>query len=179
VYLYDWIVVSVCNLDALVHDAEAQQQPISLFIEGLDSGIQPSGMDLESGTLTFLLDRNEQNKKIWREFLYDPLFDPYVTMRVSVGVRGDRPLRRAKGANMELLLKKLYVDNWIRVWLALLLGVAIALLLFARRSDMLRDGPPIDGVRQPYSPRSSASSESAPPRRSPRSPLRLLRAAGT
>jgi hypothetical protein len=151
VYLYDWIVVSVCHLDTLVKEAEAQQQPVTLFIEGIDSGVEPSGMDLDTGTLTFLLDRNEKNKKIWSEFLYDPLFDPYATMRVSVGIRGEKPLRRVDGANMALRLKKLYVDNWIKVWLALLLVVAIALVFYARRSDMLRDGPPIDGVRQAYS----------------------------
>jgi len=151
VYLGDWIVVSVCNLDVLVHDAEAQQQPITLFIEGLDSGVEPSGMDLESGTLTFILDRTEKNKGIWQQFLYDPLFDPYASMRVSVGIHGDRPLRRADGANMTLKLKKLYVDNTIRVFLALLAAVAIALVVLARRTDMLRDGPPIDGARQPYS----------------------------
>src|SRR5258708_3383263 len=57
VYLGDWVVVSVCHLDVLLHDAEAQQQPTTLFIEGLDAGVEPSGMDLESGTLTFVLDR--------------------------------------------------------------------------------------------------------------------------
>lgn len=151
VYLTDWVVISVCHLDVLLHDAEAQQQPIMLFIEGLDAGLEPSGMDLESGTLTFVLDRSEQNKEIWRQFLYDPLFDPYAAMRVSVGVRGGRPLPRADGANMTLKLKKLWVDRWTVIWLALLLGLAIALLVYARRTDMLRDGPPIEGVRQPYS----------------------------
>ncbi len=151
VYLTDWIVVSVCHLDVLLHEAEAQQQPITLFIEGLDSGLEPSGMDLESGTLTFILDRTEKNKAIWLQFLYDPLFDPYAAMRVSVGIHGDRPLRRADGANMTLKLKKLYVDSWITLFLVLLAVVAIALVVLARRSDMLRDGPPIDGARQPYS----------------------------
>ena len=37
------------------------------------------------------------------------------------------------------------------IWLALLVAVAIALLVYARRSDMLRDGPSVDGVYQPYS----------------------------
>jgi hypothetical protein len=151
VYLGDWIVVSVCNLDTLVHDAEAQQQPITLFIEGLDSGNEPAGMDLDSGRLTFILDRTEKNKEIWQQFQYNPLFDPYATMRVSVGIRGDRPLRRADGANMALRLKKLYLDGWNATFLVLLALVAIALLLFARSSDMLREGPPIDGVRRPYS----------------------------
>ena len=151
VYLYDWVVVSVCHLDTLVREAEAQQQPITLFIEGIDSGIEPSGMDLETGTLTFLLDRNQKNKQIWSEFLYDPLFDPYATMRVSAGIRGDKPLRRVEGANMALRLKKLYVDSWTMLWLVLLAVVAVVLLIYARRSDMLREGPPADGARQPYS----------------------------
>src|SRR5258706_10895881 len=151
VYLGDWVVVSVCHLDAIVHDAEAQQQSITLFIEGLDTGVQPSGMDLQNGTLTFVLDRNAKNKDIWRQFLYNPLFDPDATMRISVGIAGDRPLPRAVGANLSLRLKKMYVDYWTMTWLALLIVVAIALVIYARRSDMLRDGPSVDGVYQPYS----------------------------
>jgi hypothetical protein len=151
VYLGDWVVISVCHLDALVRDAEAQQQSITLFIEGLDTGVAPSGIDIEGGTITFELTRNEKNKHIWSQFLYDPLFDPDATMRLSVGIAGDRPLPRAAGANMSLLLKKLYVDHWTMTWLALLIAVAIALVIYARRSDMLRDGAAVDGVRQPYS----------------------------
>lgn len=151
VYLGDWVVVSVCHLDALVHDAEAQQQAITLYIEGLDTGVEPSGIDIQSGTITFELTRNAHNKGIWRQFLYDPLFDSEATMRVSVGIRGDHPLPRAAGANMSLRLKKMYVDYWTMTWLALLIFVAIALVIYARRSDMLRDGPAIDGVCQPYS----------------------------
>lgn len=151
VYLGDWVVISVCNLDALEHEAEAQQQVITLFIEGLDTGVEPSGIDLESGTLTFELDRNAANKHIWRQFLYNPFFDPESTMRLSVGIKGGKPLPRTDGANMSLRLKKLYVDYWTMIWMALLACVAIVLLVYARRSDMLRDGPPVDGVRQPYS----------------------------
>jgi hypothetical protein len=151
VYLSDWVVISVCHLDGLVHDAEAQQQAITLYIEGLDTGVVPSGIDLQSGTLTFELDRNASNKQIWRQFLYDPFFDPEATMRVSVGVKGGRPLPRADGAHMALRLKKLYVDNWTRTWLALLILVAVALLVYARKSAMLREGPRVDGVHQPYS----------------------------
>lgn len=151
VYLTDWIVVAVCHLDALVKTAEAQQQPITLFIEGLDSGNQPTGIDLDSGVLTFVLDRNEDNKKLWQPLLYNPLFDPTTTMRVSVGIRGDRPLPRAAGANLTLVLDKVYTDWTVWLWLAFLAAVVVALLLFARKSDLLRDGPPIGGVRQTYS----------------------------
>jgi hypothetical protein len=150
VYLGDWIVISVCHLDTLVRDAEAQQQPITLFIEGLDTGVEPSGIDFDTGKVTFVLDRNEKNKALWSQFLYDPLFDPEATMRVNVGIHGSRPLLR-KGANMALRLRKLYVDTWTWIWLALILAVLIALVTYARNTDMLREGPPIDGVRQPYS----------------------------
>jgi hypothetical protein len=151
VYLGDWIVVSVCHLDELTHNAEAEQQPITLFIEGIDSGNQPTGIDFDTGTITFVLDRNAQNKELWRQFLYDPLFDPYAVLRVSLGIRGGRPLVRAEGANLTLRLKKLFIDRWTWLWFLLLIGVGIGLLVYARRSDMLRDGPSVGGVHQPYS----------------------------
>jgi len=151
VYLQDWVVVSVCHLDDLLKNAEAQQQPVTLFIEGVDTGNAAVGVDRESGTLTFILDRNEQNKELWRQFLYNPLFDPFATIRVSVGIRGDKPLLRATGANLSLRLKKLYTDTWTWPWLALLAAVLVVLIIAGKRSDMLRDGPSIDGVPQPYS----------------------------
>lgn len=155
VYLGDWIVVSVCHLDQLLQDASAQQKTVTLFIEGVDTGNAFVGVDRESGTLTFILDRNDKNKDLWSQFLYDPIFDPYVTLRVSVGIGGEKPLLRTNGANMQLGLRKIYVDAWTWLWLALLLVVAVVLVLAARRTDMLREGPPVNGVRQPYSlPRS-------------------------
>jgi hypothetical protein len=151
VYLGDWVVVAVCHLDEEIKAAEAEQQPITLFIEGLDSGNQPTGVDLDHGILTFTLDRTEANKRLWQPLLYSPLFDRTTSMRVSVGIHGDRPLLRASGSNLTLVFDKLYV-NWITwLWLALLVFIAVALWVYARKSDMLRDGPPIGGIRQPYS----------------------------
>ena len=151
VYLGDWIVVSVCHLDELETKAEAAQQPITLFIEGIDSNNQPSGVDLERGQLTFILERNAQNKQLWRQFLYNPLFEPYSVMRVSVGIHGDRALPRAEGANLRLRLQKLYVDTWTWLWLVLLIAIATLLVVGAHRSDMIREGPSVGGHRQPYS----------------------------
>ena len=151
VYLGDWIVVSVCHLDGLVKAAEAEQRPITLFIEGLDSGNRPVGIDLDSGIITFVLDRNEGNKQLWKPLLYDPLFAPTTTMRVSAGVQGGRPLPRAEGANLTLVLHKVYTDWSTWVWLAVLAAIVIALWLYARKSDLLRDGPSIGGSRRPYS----------------------------
>ena len=150
-YLDDWIVVGVCDVQTLVKQADAEQQPVTLFIEGINSGIEPSGIDFDSGTMTFILDRNAKNKALWEPLLYDPLFDPTVTIRIGVGIRGDRPLPRAAHANTTLTLVKIYFDWVSATLLALLLVITIALVWWGHNSDMLRDGPAVDGVRQPYS----------------------------
>src|SRR5262245_11735830 len=150
-YLGDWLLVSVCHLDKLVDSAAAAQAPITLFIEGMDSSNEPLGMDLESGTLTFVLDRNVQNRELWKPLLYDPLFDRQVAMRISVGVKGERPLPRVPHANLTIHMLKLYVDWTTWVWLALLVAFTAVLFLSAARTDLLREGPAISGARQPYS----------------------------
>src|SRR5260221_14790305 len=45
VFLEDWVVVSVCHLDKLRADADKAQKPITLFIQGIDSGVEPAGVD--------------------------------------------------------------------------------------------------------------------------------------
>jgi hypothetical protein len=151
VYLGDWIVVSVCNMQELVKQAEAEQQPVTLFMEGIDTGNKPSGIDYDSGTMTFILDRNETNEDLWAPLLYNPLFDETVTVRISAGIHGGRPLPRAVGANATVLLEKIYFDWFVGAWLGVLLAIFVALFFWARNTDMLRDGPAVDGVRQPFS----------------------------
>ena len=97
VYLGDWVIISVCHLDTLMTTAAAEQQPLSLFVNGVDAGVAPSGFDRDGGTLTFILERNNDNKELWKPLLYGPLFDRWATLHVSVGVRGGRPLQSAKG----------------------------------------------------------------------------------
>ncbi|HUP60810.1 MAG TPA: hypothetical protein VNA69_10370 [Thermoanaerobaculia bacterium] len=156
VYVGDWLVVSVCHLQKFFESAEAAQAPITLFLEGMDTGNEPVGVDLESGTLTFVLDRNEQNRDLWRPFLYNPLFDPDVAMRVSVGIRGERPLPRVPGANLEVRVRKIYVDWTTWVWLAFLFAFVVLMILCAVYTDVLRDGSAdvvkrAEGVKRPYS----------------------------
>ena len=151
VYLGDWIVVSVCNMETLLKEADAEQQPVTLFVEGLDAGIKPSGLDFDTGTITFIIDRDEQNKKLWQPLLYNPLFDRVVTIRVGAGIHGERPLPRVTGANTTVVLQKIYIDWIVTTWLAVLLIITISLVVWCRNSDMVRDGPAIEGVRQPYS----------------------------
>ena len=150
-YVGDWLLVSVCHLDKLLDAADAAQAPVTLYVEGLDTGNQPVGIDRDSGTLTFVLDRNEKNRDLWRPFLYAPLFDPEVSMRVSVGIRGERPLSRVPGSNLKITVQKLYVDWTTWLWFAFLLAFVIVMFLFASRTDALRDVPALDGLKGPYS----------------------------
>lgn len=149
-YVGDWLVVSICHLDAFMETADAAQAPVTLFVEGKDSGNEPVGVDLESGTLTFILDRTDTNRDLWRPFLYDPLFDPQVSMRVSVGIHGERPLPRVRGANLEILVRKIYVDWTTWVWLGCLVVFVVLMIWCAKSTDLLREGPAVDGVPQPY-----------------------------
>ena len=151
VYVGDWVMVSVCHLDDLLKAAEAAQAPITLFVEGVDTGNAQVGIDRESGSLTFVMDRNDENEDLWRPFLYDPLFDPQVSIRISAGVKGERPLPRVPGANLTLRVRKLYVDWTTWIWLGVMATIVAVIVLSAVRTDMLREGPSASGVKQPYS----------------------------
>jgi hypothetical protein len=150
-YVGDWIIVSICHLDQFVKEAEAAQQPLALFVDGQDFDNPPAGIDFDSGQVTFILGRNVRNKDHWHPLLYNPLFDPTISLRVSAGIHEGRPLPRQPGANTTIILHKLYTDWTTLVWLAALLAIVIALLIYARKSDLLRDGPTIQNVQQPYS----------------------------
>jgi hypothetical protein len=150
-FLGDWIIVSICHLDEFMKQAEAAQEPVALHINGHDFDNPPLGIDYQSGQVIFILGRNARNKDYWHPLLYDPLFDKTIALHVSAGVHNGRPLPRAPGANTTLVLTKLYTDWTTGVWLALLLAIVIALLVYARRSDLLRDGPTLAGTKQPYS----------------------------
>ena len=150
VFLQDWLMVSVCNVETLIDLAENAQKPVTLFIEGIDTGIEPSGRDLQDGTLTFILDRNEQNKPLFQPLLYDPIGHPTAVLHVSVGIHGDKPLSRATGADTTLSLQKIIFEGYTLMWLAFV-ALVIAILVVSLRSDVLRDGPTIGGVKQPVS----------------------------
>src|SRR5258708_9123272 len=151
VFLEDWVVVSVCHLDKLRADADKAQKPITLFIQGIDSGVEPAGVDYDNGILTFVLHRDEKNKEVWRGLLYAPLDDPTSSMYISVGIQGERQLPRAPGAHTLLRLHKVYIDSTTWFWGILLAAVALGLFIVGAKSDLLRDGPTIGGTKQSFS----------------------------
>jgi hypothetical protein len=150
-YLNDAVSVGVCKLDALLTNAKTSQKEITLFINGMDAGLKPTAIDQDGNRLTFILERQQHNRELWKPLLANPFAGVAETLRFSVGLVGDRPLPRLPTANSELPFKKLRVNGWTYAGAALILAVLIATLYFGKNSDMLRDAPSVDGVRQSYS----------------------------
>ncbi len=151
VHLGDYVYVSVCHLKDFMNEAEAREQKVTLYINGIDTFNEATGIYDDTGALQFVLDRTDKNKDLWRRQLYNPLFEPTDTMTIGVGKGGDRPLPRVPGANTRVTLNKLWVDWSTWFWLALLFAVVVGILLYAKRTDLLRDGPALGGKLQPYS----------------------------
>ena len=152
VFLGDFVTIWVCDLEAFLAEAQKNQQPVTLYIDGIDTGNEPVGIDHDQGSLTFVLDRNDKNKEMWRLRLYNPLFEPRQEIGLSVGRGGDRPLPRvSENANMRVMLDKVYVDPTVYLLLAFLAAVVIVVIWAARRTDMLRDGPRVGDTLQSYS----------------------------
>jgi hypothetical protein len=151
VHLGDYVYVSVCHVKEFMAEAEAREQKVTLYINGVDTGNPATGVYDDSGTLQFVLDRTDKNKELWRLHLYNPLFEPTNMLTVGVGKGGDRPLPRAAGANTRVTLNKLWIDWSTWLWLALLLAVIVGILFYAKNTDLLREGPALGGKLQPYS----------------------------
>ena len=150
-YLNDYLTVHVCHLNEFLAEAERQQQPVTLYLNGVDTKNLPVAVNREEQTITFTADRNDENKALWRNWLYDPISARHEELRVSVGRGGERPLPRVEGSNMKVLLDKIYVDWFTWLLIIFLGGVTIAIFLAGRYTDMLRDGPALGPIRQTYS----------------------------
>jgi hypothetical protein len=150
-YLGDWVTIYICHQDALMLEAAHEQKAVTLFVNGVDTGVLAQKTDAVMGTMTFPLDRNENNKAVWAPFLYDPLFTRREEMAISVGLHGEKPLPRLATSNLKIIFDKLYLVGLMWWWVVLVFAIVIATILYARNSDMLRDGPHVGGVRQTYS----------------------------
>jgi hypothetical protein len=150
-YLGDWVTLYICHEDAFALEAAKEQKHITLFVNGIDTGVVAQKSDPVSGTMTFPLDRNEQNKAIWAPFLYDPIFHRQEEMGIGVGLHGDSALPRLATSNLTITFDKLYLVGLMWLWVVLILAIVAATILYARNSDMLRDGPKVGDERQTYS----------------------------
>lgn len=150
-YLGDWVTIYICHQSAFTLEAGKQQKDITLFVNGIDTGVKAQKTDAILGTMTFPLDRNDKNRDVWAPLLYDPIFKRREDMAISAGLRGEEALPRLITSNMTIVFDKLYLVGLMWLWVWLVVAIVIATILYARNSDMLRDGPQVGGVRQTYS----------------------------
>jgi len=124
---------------------------ITLWINGIDSEIAPDGiapLGANRQAFTFRLARTAENTELWRDVLHDPFDGKSEPILLSVGVTGDKPLPLADGVT-PLKLRKAYVAP--EGVISAIVFVIALVLLFRLKSDMLRNGPAIDGKKQAYS----------------------------
>lgn len=150
-YLNDRIQVKVCALDQLMDSAAAAQKPVTLFINGSDTGLTPIATDRQAGLLGYKLERTTQNAELWKPLLAEPFGQRGAALRISVGVAAGAPLDKAAGADTALPFNKLWVDAWTWGAAVLVLVVVVLTLYFGKHSDMLRDSASVAGTRQSYS----------------------------
>jgi hypothetical protein len=146
--LGDSIVVTMKNAAyaANVPAAQAGTKKMTLYLNGNDTSITPDRYDDAANQLVFHLERTAENKEVWMALLRDP-YKPPRRVLVTVGVANAPPL--TSEAQFTLIVVKWAWYAWL--WILLLIIVLIAFFWLARKRDILRDGPPVNGNPQPYS----------------------------
>lgn len=150
--LGDEVRIAITGYAQLREASVERAAPITLWINGRDSllradGVVPSASG--AAELTYRLTRSAENSELWRSILHDPFFEKVPEpIHLSVGVSGDGPLLFGDGVN-HFNIQKAFVSLEGLISMGLFLVVAILLYLY--RSDMLRNGPDVDGKKQAYS----------------------------
>jgi hypothetical protein len=166
----DIIVVKVDELKSLVNHAKCltsddhpvlvgcQKQELALYLDGREI----KGLQAESGapmpdaqTLQFHLNRGDDSDEAWADLLgAPPPFKKEFFVRptaVSVGLKDGYALRTDVEGNAFKLVRIRYVRFFICLIGTILL--TLLLLLYAKRTDLLRDSgpPPASGGERPFS----------------------------
>jgi hypothetical protein len=119
--------------------AVKQKKPVTLFLNGNDTGIAPEALDRKAATLRFQLERNGDNKKVWEPLLRDPFHNQTRPVEASVGLAGGAAVPAESEATFTLK-----VVNWALnayAWLALLIILLVAFGWLVVNRNILRDGP--------------------------------------
>ena len=150
-YLGKQVSITVTDASALIALANQKSKKLVLFVNGNElSDVQPVNKDLQSNTLSFLLERTPLNKDIWKPLLRYPVLDPVRPLAISVGVQGDSPLpldAAAQGTVFWVIGWNWWTISWLTIFAFLLL----IFVLCAIYSNMLKSSEPDQDGRLPYS----------------------------
>jgi len=143
----------------ILHAAKGQLKPyvlwatshtkdITLYVNGSDTNIRSEAVDLEGDSMQFHLERTAENKKLWSALLRQPFrYETRYGVRASIGT--DHGEAAPSDAKFNLLV--VVWTNWSKAWLILLFVFVILLVWLSWKYELLRDGPSIEKVKQPYS----------------------------
>jgi hypothetical protein len=136
------------QLKPYVQWATSHAKDITLYVNGSDTNIRPEAVDLEGDTLQFHLERTAENKKLWSALLRQP-FRYETRYGVKASISTDHREAVPSDATFNLLV--VVWTSWAKTWLVLLFLFVILLIWLSWEHDLLRDGPTISNVKQPYS----------------------------
>lgn len=138
VKLGDFVVVTVSDYAKLRSDAAAAGKPVTLFLNGIDTGTTASFERPDEKRFDFVLTRTSDNLPLWRTLLREPFGSDTRNVTVSVGIKGGAPLARGPNAKTNVeLLKKRWSNLAGIAWLIFFVLVVAGLLYFAK--DMLKN----------------------------------------
>jgi hypothetical protein len=149
--LFHTITVSIAKLPELIKAAGNDRSKIILYLDGYPLKGIPSRAGDSSEELKFDLNRTnlDETKRSWNSLLGRPRlpFPEKKTVSVTVGLEGQPPVRSEVKGSMTVINKYGY---WI--FMAALLLLTVLFVRWARKSEVLRVGPSLDGGKlQRYS----------------------------
>jgi hypothetical protein len=144
VQLQDIIAVKIANLERL-YDKACQDKTIVLFLNGhpIKSLTPYPPTNPSDKVLKFVLSRTDASKSAWTKILGSPSLDTR-EMEVSVGFEDQFPLKPTS-AKLPRLNFDIIPAGWFALWCVIFLGMLIIFFISARKSNIIRDGSPIEG----------------------------------
>ncbi len=150
--LGDHLYVGFQNLKAWMDNNPGRVADIALVLNGqVIRGIPPLGPDNTYKYLRFDLtrlednqDTSKQNRLEWNTLMSDLRDENVLHIRVAAG--GTPPFW---GPEEKVTFQVLPRYSWVA--LVLLLGLLFSFIVLARKSDILRDSPSVNGIKQSYS----------------------------
>lgn len=134
------VLTTSSGLDDYLRYAANHKKAISLFLDGIDTGIGPEAIDRKNATVRFHLERNADNKNVWASLLRDPFNHPTRSVDASIGFTGGAAVPAADNP-VTFTLLVVYWAWYAWAWLLLLIVLLASFGWLVVKRSVLRDGP--------------------------------------
>lgn len=128
------IAFNPAQLAAYLDYAAKLDKPVTLYLNGNDTGIAPESVDRPGGRLQFHLERTTANKAVWSALLRHPFV--YQVRKVKAGI-GIAPNPAPISSEFRLVIVNWAWYAWL--WLGALLVVLAVFAYLTKKKGLLRD----------------------------------------